>query len=250
MKTNEVKTKRINKGYTILGWIFGIGFIFEGLILFSTNPVGGIFSILAGLSVLPLFWKLVKSKWNYSLTRGYKILLFICLLFVGELVSHSSPTTNNSTQTVTSSDSNSLTDTPTPTDEPTATPKPTLSPQQIIAKFENESQHVTVADIYKSPNSYKEKSLIFTCSVSNFPKDENGDVGGINCSDPNTFDSNVQVGIDKSIDVTKINENDLIKVYGLGLGTMQGKNGFGADITTGGVLGLYINDLTTGYKNY
>src|ERR1051326_5785131 len=96
----------------------------------------------------------------------------------------------------------------------------------------------------------KGKSLIFTCSVSGFPKDENGDVGALNCDDPNAYGSNVQIGISKETDVTKINENDLIKVYGLGAGAMQGKNAFGGDITTGGIVGLYINDLTTGYKNY
>jgi len=60
----------------------------------------------------------------------------------------------------------------------------------------------------------------------------------------------VQIGIDKKTDVTQINQNDTIKVYGMGLGADTGKNAFGADITTGAILGLYINDLTTGYKNY
>ncbi|MGH7202960.1 MAG: hypothetical protein ACREHC_00775 [Candidatus Levyibacteriota bacterium] len=107
-----------------------------------------------------------------------------------------------------------------------------------------------MADIYKTPNSYKGKALIFTCTVSGFPKDENGDVGALNCDDSNDLISNVQIGIDKKTDVTKINQNDTIKVYGMGLGANTGKNAFGADITTGAILGLYIIDSTSGYKNY
>lgn len=134
--------------------------------------------------------------------------------------------------------------------KPTITPQPTLTSGQIITKFEKEAQIVTVTQIYKTPNSYKGKSLIFTCSVSGFPKDDNGDVAALNCDDLNDFSSNVQIAIGKEIDVTKINHNDTLKVYGMGLGALTGKNGFGADITTGAILGLYINDLTTGYKNY
>ena len=130
------------------------------------------------------------------------------------------------------------------------TPKPTLTPQQIIVNFEKDAQTVTVADIYKTPNSYSGKSLIFTCSVSGFPKDEKGDVGALNCDDPNDFTSNVQIGIGSTVDVTKINESDTIKVYGMGTGAIQGKNAYGGDITTGGVIGLYIDDLTTGYSSY
>ena len=134
---------------------------------------------------------------------------------------------------------------------PSITPKPTLTSAEIISNFDKEAQNVTVSNIYKSPNSYKGKAIIFTCSVSSFPKDDNGDVVGLNCTDPNDFNSYVQVGIDnKNVDVLKINENDSIKVYGMGMGAVKGQNGFGANVTTGAILGLYINDLTTSYKNY
>ncbi len=127
---------------------------------------------------------------------------------------------------------------------------PPETPDQIVADFVKNAQTVTVANIYKSPNSYKDKSIVFTCSVSGFPKDNNGNVAGLNCNDPNNYGSNVQVAIGSDVDVTKINDNDTIKVYGMGLGAIKGNNAFGAEITTGGVMGLYINDLTTGYRSY
>src|SRR2546421_11529646 len=118
--------------------------------------------------------------------KGLTVVLIIIVIFLGivTIANWGSKTqTNTDTSNTAPTDEPTATDTPTPTDEPTATLAPTLSAQQIIAKFESEGQHVTVADIYKSPNSYKGKSLIFTCSVAGFPKDENGDVGGLNCDD-------------------------------------------------------------------
>jgi hypothetical protein len=261
LKKDEVTTHKTNvSALTILAWIFGIIFLFAGLINFFTKPVTGLFEILAGLSIFPPFWKTVKTKWGYGLRRAYKVVLCIVLLLISGAAYGQSTTSSNAGKQTTATTENTTgqnndstsKDTPTitPTEAPTDTPKPTLTPQQIIANFEKDAQTITVADIYKSPNSYKGKSLIFTCSVSGFPKDENGDVGALNCDDPNAYGSNVQIGISKETDVTKINENDLIKVYGLGAGAMQGKNAFGGDITTGGIVGLYINDLTTGYKNY
>jgi hypothetical protein len=103
---------------------------------------------------------------------------------------------------------------------------------------------------YIKPNSYKGKGLVFQCSVSSFLKDDNGDVAALNCDDPNDFSSYVQVGISKDTDATKINQDDLVKVYGMGLGATSGTNAYGGQITTGAVMGLYMNDLTSGYKNY
>ena len=214
-------------------------------VLFLTSLICLVVGLIAPNSFTFLFRKKPTRK-MIGLTYGIAAIAFFILVgfFVPNSKISGAATENAPTPTDTPIP------TPTPTDEPTATLAPTLSAQQIIAKFESEGQHVTVADIYKTPNSYKGKSLIFSCSVSGFPKDENGDVGGLNCNDPNNFSSNVQVSIDKNTDVTKINQNDVIKVYGMGLGADTGKNAFGGDVTTGAILGLYINDLTTGYKNY
>jgi hypothetical protein len=198
-KKDEATTHKTKvSALTILAWIFACIFLFAGLINFFTKPVTGLFEILAGLSIFPPFWKTVKTKWGYGLRRAYKVALCIVLLLISGAAYGQSATQSNAGKQTTATAGNTTeqknstpTDTPTitPTEAPTATPKPTLTPEQIIANFEKDAQTVTVADIYKSPNSYKGKSLIFTCTVSGFPKDENGDVGALNCDDPNDYGS-------------------------------------------------------------
>lgn len=83
-----------------------------------------------------------------------------------------------------------------------------------------------------------------------FPKKDNGDVGAINCADPNDYSSSVQVEITTDVDITKINKNDLLKIYAVGQGALTEKNAFGGDVTVGSVLEDYVIDLTIGFKNY
>lgn len=148
----------------------------------------------------------------------------------------------------------------TPTQAPTENPSPTPTPQPMTrdewmsqrADFETSAKAVTVADMYKDPNAYAGKTVYFTCTVDNFPKDENGNVSAINCSDPNDFSSNVQVNIkDAGVDITKVNKGDLIQVDALGDGTLSGTNAFGGTIQTAGVtIGIgYFEDKTTGFIN-
>src|SRR5438128_11959064 len=111
---------------------------------------------------------------------GLTVVLIIIDSFLGSVIIANcgrNTQTYTDTSNTAPTDEPTATDTRTPTDEPTATLAPTLSAQQIIAKFESEGQHVTVADIYKCPNPYKGTCLIFTCSVAGFRKDENGDDG-------------------------------------------------------------------------
>ena len=134
------------------------------------------------------FWR--KSKTNKA------IVIFIALIALGLLGSggnakNSNIASNAPTTTQNSNSATALPKQPTNTPAPTAIPTPTLTPQQKIANFEKDAQMLTVADIYKSPNSYSYKSVIFTCEVSGFPKNDNGDVGGLNCSDPNDFGSKI-----------------------------------------------------------
>jgi S-methylmethionine-dependent homocysteine/selenocysteine methylase len=86
-----------------------------------------------------------------------------------------------------------------------------------------------------------------TCEVVSFPKDENGNAAGVNCSDPNDYSALVQVRMAAFDQTVKINTNDTVVVYGMGQGAAQGKNTFGADVTEAEVLELYLKDLTTGY---
>ena len=132
---------------------------------------------------------------------------------------------------------------------PTDTPEPTATPVPHDANgFPEDYQNVTVADISKSPSDYNNKTIMFTCTVLSFPKDDSGNAAGINCSDPNDYSSIVQIDA-SNFDLTKINTDDTINVYGLGQGSADGKNAFGTDVSTSLVLGMYVNDVTSGYSN-
>ena len=134
-------------------------------VLFLTSLICLIVGLIAPQSFTSLFRKKPTRK-MVGLTYGIAAIAFFILFGFFDPNSKISRAATENAPTPTPTQT---TDTPTQTDEPiepTATLAPTLSAQQIIAKFESEGQHVTVADIYKTPNSYKGKSLIFSCSVS------------------------------------------------------------------------------------
>ncbi|HYT41582.1 MAG TPA: hypothetical protein VEP90_04510 [Methylomirabilota bacterium] len=135
------------------------------------------------------------------------------------------------------------------TQTPTLSPTPTDIPMKYGANgFPEDAEAVTVAQIAKVPSAYDGKKLTFTCEVSSFPKNDNGDAAGINCSDPYDSGSLIQVS-GNLFDFTKINQGDTVKIYGLGEGAATGKNAFGGDVTEAVVDGLFINDITTGYND-
>ena len=113
--------------------------------------------------------------------------------------------------------------------------------------FPEDAARITVAELAKIPSSFQDKKITFTCDVRSFPKDENGNAAGVNCSDPNDYTALVQVRMAAFDETVKINTNDTVVVYGFGQGAAQGKNAFGADVTEAEVLELHLNDLTTGY---
>jgi hypothetical protein len=131
----------------------------------------------------------------------------------------------------------------TPTLSPTPTPIPTDE-----NGFPMDAEAVTVAQIAKVPSAYNGRKVTFTCNVSGFAKNDSGDAAALNCSDPNDVGSIIQVG-GSLFDFTKINQGDTVRIYGLGAGAATGKNAFGGDVTEGIVDGLYLNDLTSIYKN-
>jgi uncharacterized protein YraI len=113
--------------------------------------------------------------------------------------------------------------------------------------FPTDATAVAAADLYKAPSQYQGQKVTFTCVVSSYAKDQAGDVTAVNCYDPIAGSAMLQVGI-SSFDVTKINVGDRINFYGTCEGAFTGNNAFGAQITETGVLGTYINDLTSGYQ--
>jgi hypothetical protein len=241
-------------------WVFSFIFLLAGIGNLFIKPLAGILEILTGLTILPLFWKIIKNQWGYELNRNYKIALVIVMLLIsGSAYGASTPQSNTSNSTAKTVAENTIA----PTSPPTFTPEPTkpLSPTPTkiptptdtpvptdVNGFPMDAEAVTVAQIAKVPSAYDGKKLTFTCDVTSFPKNDSGDAAGINCSDP--YDSGSLIQVSGSLfDLTKINQGDTVKIYGLGAGASTGKNAFGADVTEAVVSGLFINDITTGYKN-
>jgi hypothetical protein len=132
---------------------------------------------------------------------------------------------------------------------PSPTPTITLTPIAYDANgFPEDAERITVSDIAKVPSAYENKKVTFTCDVLSFPKDENGNAAGINCSDPNDYSSLVQVQMGAFDQTVKINTNDTVVVYGMGQGAAQGTNAFGGAVTEALVLELHLKDLTTGWS--
>lgn len=203
---------------------------------------------------LYLMWKHA----NWSKTVKWVITVIIALIVIGNGSNANKTSTPSSVSNQVSSGDQTKTGTatiensPVPTEIPipTDTPMPSLTPKQMFSEFQKSAKSVTIAQLYKTPNSYQGEDLLFTCDVSSFPKDENGDVAAINCFDQSGSGANVQIGIGTDVDVTQINENDTLRVYGVGSGAIKGTNAYGGAITTAGALGMYLDDLTTGYSNY
>lgn len=139
-----------------------------------------------------------------------------------------------------------------PTPEPTkrpVSPTPTPAPIPTDANgFPMDAEAVTVAQIAKVPSAYNQQKVTFTCRVASFAKNDNGDAAAINCVDPNDVSSIIQIS-GSLFDFTQINQGDTVRIYGMGTGAATGKNAFGGDVTEGLVDGLFINDITSGYKN-
>ena len=83
---NQTEDKKTNKLglLTVLGYGAGFLFIPAGIAnMFMTGVLSGLIIVLAGLSVFPPFWKFVRNKYSFELSRALKVMLFFILLAVG-----------------------------------------------------------------------------------------------------------------------------------------------------------------------
>jgi hypothetical protein len=119
---------------------------------------------------------------------------------------------------------------PTPKPKPTAKPTPTLTPAQIEAGYKLITTDTTVTGLDKDGNAGQGKDVHFTCSISGFVKDSSGNTAGANVTDVNASGSVIQVAFTPGTDVTQMNENDILEVWGADQGTSSGSNAFGATV--------------------
>lgn len=91
METEETK---ITIGL-IIRWILGVLVGIAGVGLLFTEPVPGILFILLALLLLPPANKMLKDKFNLSLSGGVKVVLAIVLFGIAGAAMDTEPTSNN-----------------------------------------------------------------------------------------------------------------------------------------------------------
>ena len=188
-----------------------------------------------------------KTNWDKKVKWGITG-LFGFLILVSAISGSSTSQTQNSPAKTVAQQATSAPSGPTSTPKPTNTPAPTPTPIPKDANgFPMDAQAVTVANLDKAPSQYNGKKITFTCTVAGFAKDSSGNAAAVNCSDPNDFSSIVQVDT-SAFDNTKINQDDRVRFYGVGMGSSTGKNAFGGEVSETVVMGLHVNDITSGYK--
>lgn len=199
---------------------------------------------------LTLLW--TQLKW--SIQAKWIVTGIMGVFFLGTIVSGMGTPSKTNQPTTTAAAQNyqqptaQATSVPlTPTDTPIPTATPTPIPYDANG-FPQDYQTVTVANLAKVPSAYDGKTIYFTCTVGSFAKNSSGDATAINCTDPNDFGSIVQIDA-SGWDLTKINQDDTIRVYGSGTGAASGQNAYGGTVTEATVMGLYINDITSGYND-
>ena len=141
----------------------------------------------------------LKKNW---IQKHPVIFVFIVLVVIGLVIggkSSSTPPDNTSVAPT----SNPTTPTITLVPSQAQTSNTQVDPQQERSDYEAKTTTVTVANLYKDPNSYKGTKVNFNCKITSFLKDSSGNVSGVNCLDSNDPASYVQIeGIAIIADVT------------------------------------------------
>jgi len=141
------------------------------------------------------------------------------------------------------------TPTPKPTLAPTATPSPTESASQSETDYKNSTTSTTVANLDKDGNTDQGKDVHFTSKILNFVKDSSGNTAGANVNASDSYSSSViQVTFTPGTDITKLNEGDILEVWGTDDGAFSGTNAFGGTVQEVSITAQYMNDQTTNYQ--
>ena len=167
------------------------------------------------------------------------------IVFGGIIANAAQSTTPQSNTTVNTADT--PTDTPAPA--ATDTPSPTVDPAQIEELYKATTKSTTVDNLDKDGNADKGKDVHFTCKILRFVKDDSGNTAGANVESPNSYSmSVVQIVFPSGTDITRLNEGDLLEIWGTDEGVFSGKNAFGGDVQEVGIGALYMTDTTTNYQ--
>lgn len=195
----------------------------------------------------------------------WAILLIIALFACAgaSAIANSGNTTTNTTATTTNTNDNgaqtSATNSaqqaatnaaaPTATDIPTSIP--TQSSAQTESAYKNSTKSTTVDNLDKNGNADNGKDVHFKCKILKFVKDDSGNTAGANVESPDTYSASViQVVFPSGTDITRLNEGDLVEVWGTDAGVFSGQNAFGGTVQEVGIVALYMTDKTTNYQTH
>ena len=84
-KEVEKEIKKVGIGL-VLSWIFSFLAIIAGVVDMSYSFAGGLFIILAGIIISPVFCSFIKKKFKVELTGWLKFLIFIILFIIGGIL--------------------------------------------------------------------------------------------------------------------------------------------------------------------
>ncbi len=119
-----------------------------------------------------------------------------------------------------------------------ATPVPTLTSAQRIAQLNDQYPAIDAADLSKRPDFYKGKQFRITGQAFNVA--EQGGITAFSIWAETANGSTVAIAVGFRGSNTSIQEGVRLTVYGTGIGTISGKNGFGATVTEAAVNADYI----------
>jgi hypothetical protein len=132
---------------------------------------------------------------------------------------------------------------------PTAKPKPTASASQIEAAYKSSTTNTTVETLDKEGSAYQGKEVHFTAHIIDLVKDSSGNTAGANVDNLDSSSSSVvQVAFPDNTDISRINQDDTIEVWGIDDGVVSGQNAYGGTVQGVDVSALYMTDTTTGYQ--
>ena len=188
----------------------------------------------------PVFWVL--------LVLGILLVVGMCS---GIMNAASHPSTNTTAnEQATPTEAPTATPVPTDTPRPTDTPVPTQSPAQVEKAYKALTTSTTVTNLDKDGNGDKGKDVRFTCKISNFVKDDSGNTAGANVDAPDYSSGVVQISFPDGTDLSKLNEGDILTVWGNDGGVFSGQNAFGGTVQEVGIGTLYLTDQTTNYQTH
>jgi hypothetical protein len=108
---------------------------------------------------------------------------------------------------------------------------------------------ITVDNLDKDGNIDKGKDVHFTCKILKFVKDDSGNTAGANVEAPDSYSTSIiQIAFTSGTDVTKLNEGDILEVWGTDGGVFSGQNAFGGTVQEVGIAAQYMTDKTTNYQ--